>query len=96
MYLSVSSNYSGMKSETSGVMWHVASESKIQLVNCELSPKFPLEYLSLLDIHAIDAYFLWSLLFSPFLYAPLTFSLKRTCFRHFSFSFGGLGHFAIM
>ena len=38
MNLSVSTNYPGMKSVTSGVIWHVAPESKIQLVNCELSP----------------------------------------------------------
>ena len=34
--LSVSSNEPGIKSETSGVMCHVAPESKIQLVYCEL------------------------------------------------------------
>ena len=38
MNLSVSSNDPGMKSVTSGVIWKVAHESKIQLVNCELSP----------------------------------------------------------
>ena len=38
VYLSVSFNYPRMKSETSGVMWHIALESKIQLVNCKLSP----------------------------------------------------------
>ena len=27
-------------------MWHVATESKIQLVNCELSPKFPLGHVT--------------------------------------------------
>ena len=34
-------------------MWHVAPESKIQLVNCELSQKFPLGHLSLSEIRAI-------------------------------------------
>ena len=29
------------------------------------------------------------------LHARLLFPLKRTCFRRFSFSFGGFGHFAI-
>ena len=38
MNLSVSSNDPGMKYVTYGVIWHVAPESKIQLVNCELSP----------------------------------------------------------
>ena len=38
MNLSVSSNYPGMKSVTSGVILQVAPESKIQLFNCELSP----------------------------------------------------------
>ena len=60
MYLSISSNDPGMKSETSGVIWHVAPESKIQLVNCELSPYFTIWCSSLLDIRAIDAYILWS------------------------------------
>ena len=48
------------KSETSGVMWHVAPESKTQLVNCKLSLYFSLERSSLLDIFAIDVYILWS------------------------------------
>ena len=38
MNLSVSYNDPGIKSVPSGVIWHVAPESKIQLVNCELSP----------------------------------------------------------
>ena len=96
MYLSVSSNDTGMKSKTSGVIWHVSPESKIQLFNCELSPYFTLERSSLLDIRAIDAYILWSSLFSPFLHALSPFSLKCTCLRHFSLSYDGLGHFAIM
>ena len=58
MYLSIYSNDPGMKSETSGVVWHVAPESKIQLVNYELSSYLSLECLSLLDIRAIDAYIL--------------------------------------
>ena len=96
MYLSVYSNDPGMKSETSGVMWHVAPESKIQLVNCELSPYFSLLHSSLLDIRSIDMYILWSLLFSPLLHAGLKISLKYTCLRCFSLYFGGLGHFSIM
>ena len=96
MYLSVSSNDPGMKSETYGVMWHVDPEYKIQLVNCKLSPYFSLERSSLLDIRAIDAYILWSSLFLPLLHARLPFSLKRTCFLRFSLYFGGLGYFAIM
>ena len=96
MYLSVSSNDPEMKPETSGVMWQVATESIIQLVNCELSPYFSLERSSLLEIRSIDMYILWSSLFSPLLHARLKFSLKRTCFRRLSLSFGGLGNFAIM
>ena len=69
---------------------------KIQLVNGELSPYFSLERSSLLDICAIDAYIFWSSLFSPLSHAQLPFSIKRTCYRCFSLSFGGLGHFAIM
>ena len=56
MRLYVSSNELGINYETFGVMWHVALESKIQLVNFVLSPKFPLGHLSELDIRAIDAY----------------------------------------
>ena len=85
-----------MKSETSDVMWHADTEYKIQLVNCELSPQFSLERLSLLDIRAIDAYILWSLLFLPLSHALLTFSLKRTCFRRFLLFFDGFGNFAII
>ena len=96
MYLSVSSHFPGMKSETYGVIWHVAPESKIQLVNCELSPYFILLRSSSLEIRAIYAYILLSSLSLPLLHARLHFSLKRTCFRRFSLSFGGLGHFAIM
>ena len=95
MCLSVFSNEPGIKYETYGVMWHIATESKIQLVNCELSPNFPLGHSSLPDIRAIGSYIFWSLLFSPLLYTRLTFSLKRTFFRRFSFSFGGFGHFSI-
>ena len=96
IYLSLSLNDPGMKSITSGVIWHVAPESKIQLVNCELSPYFTLLCSSSLDIRAIDAYILWSLLSFPLLHARLPFSFKRTFFRRFSLSFGSLGHFAIM
>ena len=73
MYLSVYCNEPGMKSETSGVMWHVAPEYKIQLVNCKLSPYFSLERSPLLYIRAIDAYILWSSLSSPLSHAQLTF-----------------------
>ena len=92
----VSSNHPGMKSVTSGVIWHVDLGSKIQLVNCELSPYFSLERSSSLDIRDIDAYILWSSLFSPLSHARSPFSLRRTCLRRFSLSFGGLGNFAIM
>ena len=73
----------------------IAPEYKIQLVNCKLSRKYLLGFLSLPDIRAIDVYILWSSLFSPLSRERLTFSLKRTCFCCFSLSFGGFGHFAI-
>ena len=76
MYLFVSYNDHGMKSETSGVIWHVTLEYKIQLVNCELSLYFSLERSSLLDIRAIDAYIFWSSLFFPLSHAKLPFSIK--------------------
>ena len=96
MYLSISYNVPGIKSVTSGVIWHVAPEYKIQLVNCELSPYFTLLRSSSLDIRAIYAYILWWSLSSPLLHAQLPFSLKHTCFLCFSLYFGGLVHFAIM
>ena len=71
-------------------MWHVATESKIQLVNCELSPIFSLGHSLLTDMRAIYAYIFWSLLFSPLSHAQLTFSLKRTCFRRFILFFVAL------
>ena len=95
MYLSVSYNEPVLKSETYGFMWHVAPESKIQLVNCELSPKFSLGRSSLLYMRAIDAYIFWSLLFYLLSHARLPFSFERTFFRSFLLSFGGFGHFTI-
>ena len=95
MCLFVYYNEPGIKSETSGVMWLVAPESKIQLVNCKLSPTFPLGNSKLPDIRAIYTYIFWSPLFLPFWHARLTFSLKRTCFWCFSYYFGGFRHFAM-
>ena len=93
MYVSESSNEPGIKSEIYGVMWYVAPETKIQLVHCELSPTFPQGHLSLPDMRAIYANIFWSLLSLPLLHAQLTFSLKHTCFRRFSLSFGGFRPF---
>ena len=76
-------------------MWHVSPESKIQLVNCELSPKFPLGHSSLLYMRAIYAYIFWSLLFLLLLHARLPLSFKRTCLFRFSLSFGGFVNFEI-
>ena len=73
MYLSAYSNDHGMKSETSGVIWHVAPKYKIQLVNWKLSPYFTLLCSSSLDIRAIDAYILWSSLVLPLSHAWLQF-----------------------
>ena len=56
IYLSVSYNDPGIKSETYGVIWHIDPESKIQLVNWELTPKSLLELLWSPDVHSIDAY----------------------------------------
>ena len=75
MCLSVSYNEPWIKSETSGVMLHVAPEYKIQLVNCEFSPKFPQVHSSLPDIRSIDAYIFCLLLFLPLSYALLPFLL---------------------
>ena len=95
MYLSVSSNEPIMKSESSGVVCHVAPEPKIQLVNCKLSQKISLLHSSLTYIRSINAYIFWSLRFLPLLLARLPFSLKSTCFCCFLLSLGGFGHFAI-
>ena len=93
--LSVSSNDPGMKSVTSGVIWHVNPESKIQLVNYKLSPWSLFLRLSSLDIRAIDAYTLRSLSPSLLSHARLHFSLDFSDLRLFSLSLSGLGHFAI-
>ena len=65
------------------------------MVNCELSPKFPLGHYSLTDMRSIDAYIFWLPLFLPLSNARLPFSLKITWFFNFLLSFGGFGHFAI-
>ena len=71
IYLYVSTNEPGIKSEISGVMWKVSPEYKIQLVSCELSPKYIPVTSSLEDIHAIYVYILcdslWSVLLSDVL-----------------------------
>ena len=85
----------GIKSETSGVMWNLTTESKIQLVDCELSPKFPQRHFSLQAIRAIYTYICWSMLLPPLSHTRLPFSIKHTCFHRFSLSFGGFGNFAI-
>ena len=67
IYLSVSSNDTGIKSEIYGIMWQVAHKSKIQLVCCELSPKYLLGISALKYICAIESYIfcdsLWSVIF---------------------------------
>ena len=95
MYLSVASDQPKIKYRTSGIIWHFATESKIQLVNYELSLIIPLGHWSLPDMCAIDTYIFWSLLFSPLSHAGLPFSLKHTWFFRFSFSYGGFGNFGI-
>ena len=40
-------------------MWHVAPESKIQMVSCELYPKSLPGLSTFEDIHAIDVYIFW-------------------------------------
>ena len=66
IYLSISYNYPGIKYETCGVIWYIVPESKIQLVNWELSQKSLLELSSLPDIRSMDSYIFWSLSLSPF------------------------------
>ena len=56
IYLSISSNKPGIKSGTYGIIWHISTESKIQLVYCNLLPKYIIELLSLPDIFSIYAY----------------------------------------
>ena len=48
---------------------------------CQMTPYYSLLRSPLLDIRVIDAYILWSLLFSPLSHARLPFSFKCTCFR---------------
>ena len=59
MYLSISTSDTGTKSEFYGIMWHVAPESKIQLVSSELSPKSLLGIFTLEVICAIEVYIFW-------------------------------------
>ena len=72
IYLSVSTNKPGIKSEISGIMWQVAPESKIQLVSCDMSPWFLLGFSVLEDICVIFTYIFYdslsSVLFSDVLY----------------------------
>ena len=95
MCLSVYNNEPRIKSETFVVMWHIDPESKVQLVNYKLSPKFLLGHSSLIDMRAIDAYIFLSLLFLPLSHTRLPFSLKHTSFLRILLSVGGFGHFAI-
>ena len=71
IYVSVYNSDPGTKCEISGVMWHVPSKSKIQLVSCEMSPKYFLGIYLSRDIRAIGAYIFWDsfcyVLFSDFL-----------------------------
>ena len=53
IYRFVSSNEPGIKPEAGDVMQHVATESIIQLVNYEISPKSLLELFPLPDIRAM-------------------------------------------
>ena len=55
IYLSVSTSDPGTKYETSDFMWHVATESKTQLVSCKTSPKYLLGLSTLEDIRDIEA-----------------------------------------
>ena len=66
--LSLYYNETVIKSETCGFIRHVSPESKIQLFNCKVSPKYLLGLLSLSEICAIYEYIFWSLSLSPFLY----------------------------
>ena len=62
MYLYVYTNDPHIKSENYDVMWQVTPEYKIQLVSCDLSPKYILRIYVLKYIHSIDAYILCGLL----------------------------------
>ena len=87
MYLSVSTIDTGIKYEISGVMWQVAPESKIQLVSCELYPKYLLELSSLEYIRAIDAYIFCESFCSVLLYKVLSifFNLYKRFWRFLVF-----------
>ena len=67
VYLYVSTNEMGIKSEISGVMWQVAPESKFQLFSCKLSPKYLLGLYPLEEIFYIDAYIFCELFWSVIL-----------------------------
>ena len=78
IFLSVYTNDSGIKYWISGVMWQVAPESKIQLVSCEMSPKYLLVISMLVYIHAIDSYIFCDSLSSVIFPASYLFSLICT------------------
>ena len=95
--VSVSSFNPGIKSGTSGITWHIAPESKIQLFYYGLSPKFLLGNSSLSDIRSIDAHIFWSLLFFPllhfFLRCTITSFIKTYSLSPFIVFFGWLQKF---
>ena len=82
IYLSLSYNDPRIKYEPCGLIWHVAPESKIQLVNCKLSPRSLLELLPLPKIRAIYAY----------IYCLLSFSLLLDLFaiQDYPFCWNGI------
>ena len=92
MYLSVSSNDPGMKSETSVVIRHVATKSK---------PNWSIaNYHHTLHFCAIHLCHRWVYLMVIVIFAvvacTITFFIKTYLIFCFSLSFGGLGNFAIM
>ena len=99
IYLSISYNEPGMKPGICCVIWHVALEYKIQLVNCELSLKYLLGISSLPVICTIYEYILWLLKLSPssnfVCDSRLPVSLEQTWFHCFLLSPDGFGNLAI-
>ena len=98
MYLYVSTNDPSTKYEISGVMWQVTSDSKTQLVSCEMSPKYFLGFPHC-NTYVPQRHLLWYVLFSDVLSIFVYLYARYLGFYMFQWSFffkvSGFGQFAM-
>ena len=97
IYLSVYSNEPVIKYETYGIMWHIAPESRIQnpIIQLQTITRIFTRTFVIARHKCHRCIHLLLFLFLPLSHAQLPFSLRHTCFRRFSLSFGGFGNFEI-